>query len=166
MDVEVELLISELRSNDHLVSQQARRKLVKMGSRAVERLVRELSSSRQWVRWEAAKALGQIADTSSIDALVTALEDREFDVRWLAAEALINIGQNSIIPLLEAVLDHGDTSVFLRHGAHHVLHDMPRGKLNAILEPVMKSLEDTESPEIALVEAGKAIDSIKEMDTE
>jgi HEAT repeat protein len=66
-------------------------------------IVLVLSNKKHWVRWEAAKALGQIGDKSATEALTKALEDNEFDVRWLAAEGLIIIGRDSIKLLLEAL---------------------------------------------------------------
>jgi len=80
------------------------------------------------VRWEAAKALSQIANPASIQALLEALSDKTFEVRWMAAEGLIRIGRKAVIPLLEALVEHSD-SYWLREGIHHVLHDMNRGRL-------------------------------------
>jgi HEAT repeat protein len=92
---ELDSLIDDFTCDDVIKCQVARRNLVTMGSSAVQRLVKELSNKKHWVRWEAAKALGQIGDKAAAEALVTALEDKEFDVQWLAAEALINIGKDS-----------------------------------------------------------------------
>jgi len=158
---DIESLVADFTCDDVIKCQIARRTLVNMGNKAVEPLVRELSNKKHWVRWEAAKALGQIGDKAAAEALVKALEDDEFDVRWLAAEALITIGRDSLEPLLKALTDHGDKSLFLRQGAHHVLHDMDRGGLNTILQPVMISVED-KTPSIAVLQiAKKALDSLK-----
>ena len=153
-------LIDDFTCDDITKCQIARRELVSMGSDAVEVLVKELSNKKHWVRWEAAKALGQIGDKKAVKALVEALEDNEFDVRWLAAEALINIGKSSVKPLLMALKDHGGKSLILRQGVHHVLHDMDRGNLEEILKPVMASIEDAApSVEVPLV-AQKALDAL------
>jgi HEAT repeat protein len=160
MEENINTLIEDFTCDDVIKCQTARRKLVKMGNDAVEPLVKALSSKRHWVRWEAAKALGQIGDKAATEALVNALEDNEFDVRWLAAEALINIGRGSIKPLLVALADHGDKSLSLRRGAHHVLHDIDRSGLNTILHPVMSAVEDS-SPSITVLQiAEKALDSL------
>jgi HEAT repeat protein len=161
MDNEIEQLIADLNCNEYIECQKARRKLVAMGSVVVPRLVQELSNSKYQVRWEVTKALGQIADKSSAEALVAALEDKEFDVRWLAAEALINIGPDALEPLLLALADHGNKSISLRHGAHHVLHDMKLGNLQRRLLPVMKAVEDSEPYSEILVIAEEAIDALK-----
>jgi HEAT repeat protein len=161
MEDDVDTLIAELTCDDVIACQKARRKLVAMGSLAVERLVKELSSKKYWVRWETAKALSQIGDKTAVNALIDALEDEEFEIRWLAAEALINIGQDSLEPLLTALEDHGDKSIFLRRGAHHVLHDMKRGDLDKILKPVMVAVEDME-PHIEVPPiAKKALDTLR-----
>ena len=161
MENDIDSLIADFTCDDVTKCQIARRKLVSKGSAAVEPLVKELSNKRHWVRWEATKALGQIGDKAAAKALVNALEDNEFDVRWLAAEALINIGQDSLEPLLSALADHGDKSLFLRQGAHHVLHDMDRSGLRRILQPVMAAVEDI-APSIEVLQvAKKALDTLK-----
>jgi HEAT repeat protein len=161
MEDDIDALIADLTCDDVITCQKARRKLVAIGSNVVERLVKELSNKKYWVRWETAKALSQIGDKAAVKALVNTLEDEEFDVRWLAAEALINIGKDSLEPLLTALADHGDKSIFLRQGAHHVLHDMNKGDLDKILKPVMASVEDIAPHiEVPLV-AEKALDNLR-----
>jgi HEAT repeat protein len=161
MKNDIESLINDFTCDDIIKCQTARRNLVKMGSTVVEALVKELSNKKRWVRWEAAKALGQIGDKAAVKALVEALEDDEFDVRWLAAEALINIGKDSLGPLLAALEDHGGKSLILRQGAHHVLHDLDRGDLDEILKPVIVAVEDVApSVEVPLI-AKKALDSLR-----
>jgi HEAT repeat protein len=157
----IEKLVADLNCDEFLECQKARRKLVEMGSVVVPRLVQELSNEKYWVRWEVTKALGQIADKSSAEVLVKALEDKEFDVRWLAAEALINIGQDALEPLLIALADHGDKSISLRHGAHHVLHDMKLGNFRSSLLPVMKAVEDSEPYSEVLLVAKEALDALR-----
>jgi HEAT repeat protein len=161
MKNDIESLVTDFTCDDVIKCQTARRKLVDMGSVAVETLVRELSNKKHWVRWEAAKALGQIGDKAAAEALVRALEDNEFDVHWLAAEALINIGQDSLEPLLKALADRGDKSLSLRRGAHHVLHDMDRGGLDRILKPVMAAVEDIAPLVEVLQVAKKALNAIR-----
>jgi HEAT repeat protein len=157
----IDELIADFICDDVIKCQKARRSLVSMGSKAVPYLIRGLSNDRHWVRWESAKALGQIGDDSATLALVKSLEDKEFDVRWLAAEALINIGHNSLIPLLEALADHGDKSIWLRRGAHHVLHDIDRGEFDNILKTVMSELDNSGPSVEILYIAQKALDDMK-----
>ena len=77
------------------------------------------------MRWEAAKSLSDIADPAAAPALVQALEDPETGVRWLAAEGLIRMRSACLQPLLHALTERAD-SVWLRDGAHHVLHDLAK----------------------------------------
>jgi HEAT repeat protein len=137
----IKLLVQDLASKDGIVRVIARRSLVAIGKQAVNALVKALTSKNESVRWEAAKALGQIGDAVATEALVKALEDKMFDVRWLAAEALIRIGRKAIVPLLHALVKRPD-SYWLREGAHHVLHDIEKGHLNQVLQPVLVALED------------------------
>ena len=152
-------LVDELTCDDIIRCQKARRSLVANGHTAVPYLIEALGSSRNWVRWEAAKALSQIGDPSSTDALVKALEDKEFDVRWLAAEGLIAIGRKSVMPLLRALIDN-PKSVWLREGAHHVFHDMDRGDWNKALRPVMAAFEHVEPSAEVTFAAKMALDAV------
>jgi HEAT repeat protein len=95
-------LVSALADGDGSIRQQAREALVQVGPPAVPALAAALGSHQAQVRWEAAKALHDLADPASAGALVTALEDQSFDVRWLAAEGLALLGRKALEPLLTA----------------------------------------------------------------
>ena len=137
-------LITDLGSKDGLVRVRARRSLVAIGGQAVDPLVEELASKKQWTRWEAAKALGQIGDPSATQALIIALEDEMFDVRWLAAEGLLAIGREALVPLLHALIERSD-SEWLWEGAHHVFHDLSSGELGEVLRPILAVLDDVDA---------------------
>jgi HEAT repeat protein len=153
-------LIANLASKESIVRIKARASLVSLGHQSVGPLLKALSSRNQWVRWEAAKALSQIHDPSSVNGLVRALRDKTFDVRWLAAEGLIAIGRKSIVPLLQALVDYSD-SVWMREGAHHVLHELCRGDIKQVLQPVLAALEDIETPVEVPFIAKKALDRME-----
>jgi len=146
-------LMSRLRDKDGQVREKARLSLVYIGEPAVAPLIDALSDRRKNLRWEAARALSDIASSTAVPALVTALQDKDFDVRWLAAQGLIAIGCEAVVPLLEALLEYSD-SVWLRQGAHHVLHDLEDDELEKILEPVMAALESLD-PEVEVPLAAK-----------
>jgi HEAT repeat protein len=151
VSVTIVSLIADLTSDDGVVRVKARRELVSSGDEAVKPLIKALADRNQWVRWEAAKALGQIGSPAATHALVEALEDRMFDVRWLAAQGLVNIGHEAVIPVLSALIERAD-STWTREGAHHVLHDLAQGELKAVLRPVLAALEDVDSSvEVPLV---------------
>jgi HEAT repeat protein len=124
----IEELVGELRSKDGARRAGARKSLVKLGTQAVPTLIGLLSDKSEHMRWEACKALGSIKDPGAAGPLVDALDDRNMEVRWLAAEGLIALKRNSIIPLLQALEPRFD-SLFLRQGAHHVLHALERERL-------------------------------------
>jgi HEAT repeat protein len=160
MNENIDSLIADLNGDETMRCQHARRALVAMGERAVGALTEALSSKKYWVRWEAAKALGQIGSPNAVQALIRALEDDESDVRWLAAEGLITIGQEALGPLLTALIEHAD-SLLLREGAHHVFYDTHRTDLHEILRPVMRELEGPEpSVEVPLA-AKKALTELE-----
>ncbi len=139
----IKSLVADLGSQEGQVRVRARRFLVAIGGQGVKPLVKALASKSEWVRWEAAKTLGQIGDPATVQALVKALEDKMFDVRWLAAEGLISIGREALVPLLRALIEHPD-SLWLREGVHHVLHDVDKEDINEILQPVLAALEGFE----------------------
>jgi ABC-type molybdenum transport system ATPase subunit/photorepair protein PhrA len=139
----IKSLVADLGSQDGQVRVRARKSLVAIGGQAVKPLVKALASKKEWVRWEAAKTLGQIGDPAAVQALVKALEDKMFDVRWLAAEGLISTGREALVPLLRALIENPD-SLWLKEGVHHVLHDLDKGDLTELLQPVIIALEGFE----------------------
>jgi HEAT repeat protein len=138
-------LVIDLGSKDGLVRVRARRAIVTIGSKAIPALEEALKSENQWLRWEAAKALGQIGDPAAVQALIKALEDVMFDVRWLAAEGLITIGIQALKPLMQQLAQNSD-SLWLREGVHHILHDIHKKDIQSATQPVLQALEDVEAP--------------------
>jgi hypothetical protein len=155
----ISALVGALGIPDGLVRVTARQVLVMIGKVAVAPLTQALTSKDNRQRWEAAKALGQIGDPGSTDALITALEDDMFDVRWLASEALMAIGHKAIVPLLGALAKKPE-SLWLREGAHHFFHGIDMSTIRNVLMPVRQALEDVDSPlklPFAVDEALKAL---------
>lgn len=152
-------LVADLASQDELVRTDARQSLVGIRGPAVSALIGALGDPRRQVRWEAAKALGEIANPRAAPALVRALRDTEFSVRWLAAEGLIAFGPKGLVPLLRALIEHSD-SVWMRQGAHHVLHDLARGDLREVLQPVLAALQGIEPSLEAPLAAETALDAL------
>lgn len=111
-------LILDLKSKDGLVREKARGKLVTIGAPAVSHLAELINQPAATLRWEAIKALGQIADPGSTPLFITALCDKDEEVRWLAAEGLIAVGTHAAGPILEELVKNSK-SVLLRNGAHH-----------------------------------------------
>jgi HEAT repeat protein len=137
-------LITALADDEGLERRRARLTLVSMGQPAVALLIEGLSDQRERVRWEAAKALGEMRAPAAAQALVNTLEDESFGVRWLAADGLIAIKREGLLPLLQALVECPD-SVLLREGAHHVLRILAGGEdLHLQLAPVLAALEDVE----------------------
>jgi HEAT repeat protein len=145
----METLINTLSTHKDKAREGARHTLVAMGKAAVPSLIEALRNKNTLMRWEAAKAVGEIGDPETAPILVKALEDEEFDVRWLAAEGLIKMNIKALKPLLEA-LEHRGDSVLLLEGAHHVFHDLAKGGLRKFLVPVLAALEALEPGEEVL----------------
>jgi HEAT repeat protein len=153
-------LINALHSKDGEERRQGRLSLVSVGPEALEPLIEMLNDPDHEVRWEAAKALGEIADPWSAPALVEILGDADFDIRWLAAEGLIALGKAGLEPILEALVNKSD-SVYLREGAHHVMYDLAHKGFRDQLAPVMAALDGVD-PEIEVREpARKALHQLR-----
>lgn len=156
----IKSLITALSSPDDLSRMKARKSLADIGGPSVLFLAEALNDPNHLVRWEAVKALGEIGDPKAAPALVRALEDEEFDVRWLAAKGLIEINVKGLKPLFGALIEHAD-SVFLREGAHHVLHDLSKGELRKYLVPVLIALEDSDSAVQVPIAASHALEMLE-----
>jgi len=143
IDPTIQSLVTNLSSNDDIIRIHSRESLEKIGKPAVPQLVEALKRGSHWVRWEAAKALGQISDATAAPALVEALKDEEFDVRWLAAEGLIRMKRGGVEPLLHALMAQADLSR-LREGAHHVIRELIKEELKEYLTPVLQAIEGVE----------------------
>ena len=161
----IDSLIESLRSKDGLIRQKARISLVKIGEPALDALINAFQTKEEPLHWETAKALSQIGTEKAAQPLVDALEDKEFSIRWIAAEGLIHIGAGAVKPLLSALLEHPD-SIWLREGAHHVIHDLIERKLGdkatvEVLSTVNEAINHV-NPEVEVVSSvKKALDLIK-----
>jgi HEAT repeat protein len=124
-----------------------------MGETVVETLAAALKDKNSDVRWEAAKALVEIASPQAGAAFVRALHDRNFGVRWLGAEGLIALGRQGLPSLLRALVDDPD-STWLREGAHHVLSYLADESLYDTARPLLAVLAESPSPAAVMEEAG------------
>ena len=160
-------LITRLGNSDGFVREKARLTLIDIGEDAVPLLSDALVSKREQLRWEAAKALVNIADPVSVPALIKVLRDEVFDIRWLAAKALIAIGRDSIEPLLQAIIDESNDS-FLQEGAHHIiaylLPSLSKSHgLVEILKPVKDALDSSAPRSAGPAAAHKALEQMKHL---
>ncbi len=158
----IKYLIASLRSDDGVKRHEAREELVFMGKQAVDFLIPLLKDPDDEVRWEAAKALGEIADPRAAYGLADILLDHNFGIRWAAAEGLIAIGRDSLIPVLQKLTERPE-SAWLRRSAHHVLHDLAKRDpaVQEAVGAVLTALEGFE-PEIGVLEpAYTALDRLK-----
>ena len=154
-------LINDLTCEDVYKCRRARQALVAMGGSAVPYLVDALKFRKGWVRWEAAKALGQIPGPAATRALVDALGDKTFDVRWLAAEGLVPRGREGLRVLMQALVEKSDSAWF-REGAHHVLFDLSQGYLGDKVKPVLEALEDVDASVEVPLKAKTLLDLLEE----
>jgi HEAT repeat protein len=139
-DWRLDSLVAAFASHDVATRQNARHALVSIGEGAVNSLIKALQDRQDQVRWEAAKALVDIASPKAAPALVVTLRDEEGGIRWLAAEALVALGPSGLEPLLQGLIDNS-RSPFIRAGAHHILHELVPGPCAELVLPVLVALE-------------------------
>lgn len=156
-------LIAGLASPSPVARTKAREALVALGKPAVPSLIQLLSHRKPHVRWEAAKALGGIADPIAASALVNALKDRDGDVRWLAAEGLAALGQDALHPLLAALIERHESD-WLCEGAHHVCHALVKKRgLGQVLQPLLAALAQSEPEAAAPLAAYVALSQLRDL---
>lgn len=157
---QVESWIAALQDKDGMARKHAREHLVELGEAATPLLVPLLSDHDSQTRWEAAKALGRIADPASVPALVQSLEDRDDDVSWLAAEALSVIGPPAALPLLRTLIEKAG-SIKIRQGAHHVLRTLRRTEIGDEVTAVYTALNGGHSDVELVANAERALARLK-----
>lgn len=140
---EVAVLIPDLISSRTTRRQKARLKLSEISPMILDQVAKLIESKNKQLRWEVAKSLEDRSSLGSIPVLLKLLADEESDVRWLAAEGLINIGRESVIPLLHEIIYN--ESIYIREGAHHVLHQLFTGKERRDYHQLMKALKHNKS---------------------
>ena len=159
----IESLMNQLESKDGETRQAARGLLVDIGKPAVLSLNDALQNSdKEQVRWEAAKALGDIDDTAVIDPLIKVLGDSDADVAWLAAEGLKKFKIKAWPSLLNKLIKNGADSGILRHGVHHVLLGQKEYGYSDLLETLTKALDSSTLPSQGLEAANAILKKMKE----
>jgi len=153
-------LMQKFYSKNGLQRADAREKVIRHGRHAVPALISVLQDKSIHVRWEAAKALGQIKDPSCAPALVDRLTDESPEIRWLAAEGLIALRRDSLQPLLTRLVEDFNSSVY-RQGVHHVLHALEReGRLTQQELKVLNVLRGIETEDEIAPETYKALEAL------
>ncbi|NOY61332.1 MAG: HEAT repeat domain-containing protein [Calditrichaeota bacterium] len=156
----IDALIKDLANDEVIVRKNARDALVNIGHPVIERLEELCKSKNDVLKWEAIKALSQIADVQCLTFFIVHLENENPDFRWLAAEGLIGLGTASIKPLLKALIKKS-SSVYLKRGVHHVLQQVVEGELKEIFQPILLELKETEEGEQVAVLAWALLRSIE-----
>jgi HEAT repeat protein len=127
----VEPLIAAL--GDKGCGHTAANALAKIGKPAVETLIVALKNENPFVRRNAAKALGEIKDSSAVKPLIDALKDNDLIVRRNAAKALGEIKDFSAEEPLTSALK--DESPAVRRNASIALREM--GKPEAVVVDIL-----------------------------
>jgi HEAT repeat protein len=89
------------------------RSLARVNLSQVDEYIPQLKHQNDYVRQDAAAALGEIGDASAVPALIETLKDQHDNVRRTAAEALEKIGDAFAVPALIEALTDEESSVRL-----------------------------------------------------
>jgi len=155
-------LVSNLTDEDGLVRQEARLALQAIGKPSVPHLCWMMNNKNKHARWEAAKALAELADPQAVPWLIKALDDRDFDIRWLAAIALIRIQIPALIPLLGALLLTKKQD-WLWEGARHVVRGMAKGEMAEMLGPMVSAFDSIDFRMKVPIEARKLLIALRSL---
>jgi HEAT repeat protein len=132
--------IIKLMDKDGLVRKKARKKLVEIGTPAIDYLSEIETHPKNIARWEAVKTLSEIKDPIAAPLLINALEDRSEDVRWIAAEGLAALEDAGLKAILETLLSH-ERTLYLRKGAHHILTKLKSSMDKPIITELLHILD-------------------------
>lgn len=158
----VEDLIRQLSDKDGFARKRARHELVLIGEPALPSLFEVLEGSAKRPRWEAAKALAELAAPSTIPALIALLSDPEPDLRWLGAEGLVRVGPRSLPAVLQELIKRPE-SIDIRRATHHVFRELSHQNLvvEEMLAPVMEVLGDADPASVIPPKAEEAYERLQ-----
>jgi hypothetical protein len=135
----VPALLSTLRTADEQLGSQIFTSLVQLGNVAVPGLIDASKSNSPWMRWHAARALGEICDRRALPVLVQDLLDSDHSVAWMGAKGLVRFGRQALGPLLRLLMSN-ETTPWLVETATYVLNSLMQrdSRLKEYLEPVVQ----------------------------
>jgi hypothetical protein len=159
----VPVLLKALRGADEQLSSQIFASLVRLGSLAVPALIQKGRSSSAHIRWNCARALGEIHDLRALPVLVDALQDNDHSVAWMAAKGLVQFGRDSLKPVLELLMSASMTP-WLAETASYVLTSYAHRNAQAkkILDPLIRRMRESGFRVGTAVAAQKALKQLQD----
>jgi len=128
-------------------------KLVDVDLSSTESAVKALKSPESYIRWKAAKALGDMGDQTVVPELIASLKDESASVREISAQALGDIGDKEAVePLISAFDDKSDLA------RAEIVNTLSKLKDERAITPLVKSLINAnlrEDTAIALAKMNK-----------
>ena len=159
----VPVLLKALRGADEQLSSQIFASLVRLGSLAVPALIQKSKSSSAHIRWNCARALGEIHDLRALPVLVDALQDNDHSVAWMAAKGLAQFGKNSLKPVLELLMGASMTPWLAETASYMFSSYAHRNReVKEILEPLIHRMRESGFRIGTAVAAQKALKQLRD----
>ena len=134
--VVIEPMLQVMKSKNLEPRTNASTVLQKIGSPAVDYLLKALSDENSYLRATAAFTFGKIKESRTIEPLITFLKDNHQYVIDNAVLALVEIGKPAVLPLISATKNENDQ---IRIEAVKILGEL---KDNRAIEPLIDALND------------------------
>jgi HEAT repeat protein len=91
------------------------------------------------IRWHAARALGEMGDTSLAMVLAEGLRDDDYVVRWATADVLARLGEIGLQATLKMLTRYPINEQF-RQAAYHALHGIVSSEIQLQIKPLLASM--------------------------
>jgi len=132
-------LLQLLIENKGDLHREASRALHSLGPLAKSAWQDALDHPDSHIRWHAARALGEMGDTSMATLLAEGLRDDDYVVRWATADVLARLGAEGVTATLTMLTRYPITEQF-RQAAYHALHGNVSSEVQKRLKPLLDSM--------------------------
>ncbi len=118
---------------------EASRALHSLGKLARSTWQEALDHPDSHIRWHAARALGEMGDTSLALTIAEGLRDDDFVVRWATSDVLAKLGEEGI-PATLTMLSRYPLNEQFRRAAYHALHGVTSTQAQKQLKPLLDAM--------------------------
>ena len=132
-------LLKLLTEDQGELHREASRALHSLGKLARSTWQQALDHPDSHIRWHAARALGEMGDSSLAITLAEGLQDDDFVVRWATADVLAKLGEEGISATL-TMLSRYPLNEQFRRAAYHALHGIASTQVQKQIKPLLVAM--------------------------